>query len=577
MCLTILLTYAYHKKKSGDNALFILSLFALVISGPFFIDYVPLGNDTEFHLHRIIEVADCFKSMQFPPRVGIYGHITNIMYPNLFLWPSALLYCMRASLTFSYNFLLILITFTRVFLSYYSGKILLDNKKAILFSVVYSLNIYVFNNIYMRSDIGESLAMLFVPLYIAALYQFVSGEYRKGIVDFVISLSGIIQSHIVTTFLVALFTISAVVVNIIIMIKNKKINIQYYISLLIAGCATVVVNLWFIGPFLKYWNSDFSIGHQYELAQFAESALYPFEFFMVQNSIGVLNEARQGTVGLSALALLGLYFYSYNDDHIHKKGNVFAIITCIMIFLQSKFMPWDFLFAHFNWIVFISKIQYVTRFMVLGSVFMSLTGAIALDSDCPANDKRAVIAKNIKYAVILISVLYFFVGSSNYLESSQVLLENSSTSIGDIGYQDYSIDGTDYQEILYRMEYGVGATSDDKLTIVDSERLKSGYRFAFFSGKMDMEHEVLIPTLCYGLHTATLENDTEKLELEAEFDEETGLTKIIIPQGVSNGSISLKYGEPLSFKMYDVISAASIIAFILFCIIKTNINDVKLS
>lgn len=565
LCLTILLTYAYYKSKNGDSTLFILTVFALVISGPFFIDYVPLGNDTEFHLHRIIEIADCFKNMQFPPRVGIYGHITNIMYPNLFMWPSAFLYCMRASLTFSYNFLLILISFSRVFLSYYSGKILLDNKKAILFSVVYSLNVYVFNNIYMRSAIGEALAMLFVPLYIASLYQFINGEYRKGVVHYVISLSGIIQSHIVTTFLMALFTGCAIVVSLLIMIMNEGVQLRLILKqcmgLLLAGLTTVGINLWFLGPFLKFWNYDFSIGYQFKIERFSESALYLFEFFMAQNSIGVLNEAKEGVVGLSILIALALYCFTYRKDQTHKKGNVFAVVTIVLLFLQSKLMPWNYLFSHFTIITFISKVQFATRFMVLGAVFMSLTEAIALDSDNVGKD-CVISAKSIKFAVGLICTLYFFIGSSNYLQNPQVLLSSTSANIGDIGYQDYSIDGTDYEEVMHRMEYGIGVTTDDMITIANSERIRNGYSFEFYNGNSTMEHEAVVSILYYGLHSAFLENESGITKLNSSFDDETGLTKIQIPQGVEMGKVTLVYSKPTKFLICDVISIVAIIAFL---------------
>ena len=83
---------------------FILVCAALIVSLPAWIPgYMVTGHDMMFHLVRLQGIAEGLEFGTFPVRMnsawfGGYGMPTGIFYPNLFLYPAALLYLAGTSL-----------------------------------------------------------------------------------------------------------------------------------------------------------------------------------------------------------------------------------------------------------------------------------------------------------------------------------------------------------------------------------------------------------------------------------------------------------------------------------------------
>ena len=207
----------------------ILTMIVIVASVPAFRNAVYDGHDLSFHLGRIQTIAEGLQEGQFPVRYDTnawngYGYISSIMYGNIFLYIPAVLYILGMPVFRAFNIYVVLVYVVTVGISYYSFKRLFnDSYWGIIATLLYTLVGYRIMNVYLRTAVGEFSAMAFLPLYVYGLYLI----YQKGrCIPFIIATTGLIQTHILTTEMVAVFTLLFVVIN----IKEIKECNQAFIS-----------------------------------------------------------------------------------------------------------------------------------------------------------------------------------------------------------------------------------------------------------------------------------------------------------------------------------------------------------
>ena len=149
---------------------------------------LALGHDLGHLLFRIDGIARGLRDGSFPARIHTsqlngYGYSTGIMSGDWFLYPVAALNalfglsinsCYRVAILF-----LNLFTATSCFHSF--KKIFGDNKVGIAAEAIWMFSVYRIENITLRADFGEALAMAWMPLLGLGIYSFISrGRNIKG-------------------------------------------------------------------------------------------------------------------------------------------------------------------------------------------------------------------------------------------------------------------------------------------------------------------------------------------------------------------------------------------------------------
>ena len=164
----------------------LLGLAVLIASAPALKDTVGIGHDTTFHLVRLCNLADGLK-MGFPVRAGGYsyngyGAITSVFYPDIFLYPFALMMNLGASLQYAANAFFIAVNIASAAAMYAAAKrIFKDEWAGVCASVLYTLSIYRISDVFTRYAVGEMTAMIFLPLFLLGLYEVALGD-RKSVV-----------------------------------------------------------------------------------------------------------------------------------------------------------------------------------------------------------------------------------------------------------------------------------------------------------------------------------------------------------------------------------------------------------
>ena len=259
LAVTAMLLDGYWKKhpvsRERKLTFLILAGLCLYASAPLFIQSFKQADDLCYHLLRIEGIKDGMRDGQFP--VVIYpealsgnGYL-NSMYPYLFLYIPAFLRLFGVSLAMSYKFLILLANIATVALTWKSFRMMKASRYACLLgTALYILLPYRFTNIYARGALGETLAMTFLPVVIAGFYQVLVGDQKKWI-WLVLGFTGLVESHVLSTAYMAVIFAACCLVFVRELFREKR-----WLSLLKAAGLTVLLNLWFLVPFLYFYLKE---------------------------------------------------------------------------------------------------------------------------------------------------------------------------------------------------------------------------------------------------------------------------------------------------------------------------------
>ena len=210
------------------------------------------GHDGAYHLARLQNLADGLKSGQFPVRMGGfsfngYGAITSVFYPDVFLYPFALMLLGGASAAYVGNVLLAALNIGAAAGMYAAAKRLFQNRwAATCASMLYTLSAYRVMDVYTRVAVGEAMAMVFFPLFIVGLYEVLFGDAKCWRM-LALSACGIFLSHMLSTMLCAVLAAGAALLCL-----RRVIGQKRFVPLAKAAGLCLLLGLFQLAPFCMY-------------------------------------------------------------------------------------------------------------------------------------------------------------------------------------------------------------------------------------------------------------------------------------------------------------------------------------
>lgn len=213
--------------------MFSLVAVVILVSLPLFAVLGVYGHDLQFHLMRIEGIACDLEggnilSKISPVWMDGYGYPVSVYYGDLLLYVPAILRIGGFPIATAYKMYLFLINFGTAVISYICfRKIFGKRNTALLLSLAYTTASYRIVDLYTRAAVGEYSAMMFFPVIALAVYRIYTQDvrewklYRKNALTLAIGMTGVIGTHILSTEMAVL--------------------------------ETVVLNLYFLIPFLDYF------------------------------------------------------------------------------------------------------------------------------------------------------------------------------------------------------------------------------------------------------------------------------------------------------------------------------------
>lgn len=359
---------------STQNYIILLLCCATIIILPLIDSKIIPGHDYVFHITRIIDVAEALKEGIFPVRmyvneVQFWGTPVGIFYPGLFAYIPALLRLAGFPIEICYNFFIAMIIYLGAISSWYGFSMLTKSKKTGFYSaVLYISSGWYLIDAYIRNALGELLGLSFLPLAIACIIDFITKSKIpvKHYILGILSISAIIESHVLTSAFLVVFAIFLIVVRI------KHISLIISKRLFCIALVLFLLNASFIIPLLLYYikvpvDLDFVVWFSKEGWSIKVLfLLVVFENFWLLNALyfffsTYLNNFN-GTKLFNKFFLIKKVFSNYI---------IFFILGLFFIFLSSELIPWNYLYPLKK---FFEVMQFPWRFLGIATLFICVCG-----------------------------------------------------------------------------------------------------------------------------------------------------------------------------------------------------------
>ena len=358
------------KKSIEISNKMVIILFALLslVFYVFVFTNQGLIDDGAFHIGRIKALAHDLSFKNLKPWIysktyfGV-GYPLGIFYPDVFLYPYAVLVKLGLNLYASYMLMLIVMNFATGLSAYFCIKKILtyekfDNVeyKALVIALMYFVYPYRLWDVFFRMAIGESMAFIFIPMIILGVYEIFKQD-KLGVALF-FGMTGIIYSHILSVVIVSIVLVVYYILNINEIIKKPRIILNTVINAIFTILSTLMVTL----PILEM-QSFTKLYYQTGIKTFG---------WLKNNVLGF----KIGDVPSIITTIVVSIFLIVLSTKVGFKGKM-GIVLGYSIFICTGLFAWGPLEALFS---FANILQFPWRLLVIGAMpFAVLVGMATFD------------------------------------------------------------------------------------------------------------------------------------------------------------------------------------------------------
>ncbi|MCR5789601.1 MAG: hypothetical protein K6G83_06905 [Lachnospiraceae bacterium] len=548
---------------------------------PLLFTRMPYGHDILGSMSRIESMAVAIKNGQFPivilpTQAGGFGCL-GILYSHLFFYIPALAKCAGASTICAYQFGCFVIQLMAAFLMVCSVRMIQrtndendgDDRCAAFFAAaLFLLMPYRIGDMFWREAFSESIAMSFLPLIIAAVYQMGKAKGTRAERAWIwlsLGMTGVFQSHMLT------FIIAVVMTTVLCLMYIKK---DIIIGAGKAAGLFILLNLWYIVPFLRFYfmdiNTDYLKTDMSEKAGSFSEMLFAGDYQETPNVIGVISFL---ILILSAVALIRMSIRKKKGEGEGEGAGVLSLLWYLFasgvigIFLASSYFPWKVVGARID---AVNMFQFPFRFLLVEAVCFPMLAGLLFGYDAGGNKKGDPVrlaaedrrAGTVSALSLLIALLLAAAGV--------VSAANEYNGMNTESF-DYTVNNADFD---YRQEYlPEGVTSADfadnapiippNFTTLRYEKDYGRIEWAFENADEQADSCIDVPLIYYPGYLARLldEEGKKQGELETTMGNHHWV-RVLIPKEIRGGTVLISYGGFWYFKLAGLISLISLVFLI---------------
>lgn len=419
-------------KKDNLIDLLIISIFTIIVFYSFYSNRINVGDDLTYHLNRFYELAKCFEEGQILPKIYPfsnhgYGYAAPLFYCDFFLYPFAILYHFGLSAICCYKLCVIFYTLLSNIIIY----IIIKNEThkrdlALLVVILYTCANYHLQNIFIRSALGEVIAMSFIPLAIHSIYKILI-KHEKCWAYLGISFSLLVMCHLISSLLLGLFFFVMIIIFIIINFKDKDMIVKTLLTILKGTILAILLTLWYLLPMMEQLHSQefwLSINANYNNIYTSAEDIGQVLDFWVVNNIQEFSAKNETNVGFLLIFLSTMSLFIKQNKYI----NIIYCFCIILFLIILGIIPGEFL----------TIIQFYSRLYVI---------IVPLLCICILHGFDGLSNKYIKY------VLFLFIGLVSIINTYKI---NSEALYNDEYYLENNADASEFNYVkwgTYDLDY----------------------------------------------------------------------------------------------------------------------------
>ncbi len=537
-----------------------LFLFFIFINYPDYSNLFITGKDMNFHLARVEGMMHELRAGQFPVQLYTQANegkgMIGSMYPSLFLYIPACLRLLGVSLPTAFKTLVVLINLGTIVCAWYSAKRITGrDTHALLTTLVYSTMSYRIFCLYTREVIGESLAMVFVPLIIAGLYEMIEGDKKQWWM-LAVGMSGVMASHILS---IIMWVVVCAFFGLV--YAPKCLKDGRAAAFLLSAATFIGLSLFTIVPFIYYYLSDIDTAASLAVRDFSNMAIFPTQLFMVTQgdgyswgtrgqSTGYYHEGSLniGFTGIICLVIGILFILCKKEKDETERYLVLMYVTgAFALFMTTTWFPWQTLqkFSMIDRVI--SMFQFPIRFQQVAEALIVFSGTIM----CVRLHGLSKYRKAVMIALVVFGIFSSCLAIDSICTAKEDFITAFSPDTGDHFPPDYVPSG--YNENGFSKE-----AESETAQISDYYKKDSKVTFTYTA---DDDSDILVPVTFYkGYHAYLTAEDLSVRETGVEAGD-SGMIKVRVPAG-EDVKVVIKYVQPKIFYVSTIVSLISV--FVLF-------------
>ena len=547
-CLLFLLWQHGVLTPQACGRLVLIGAAVLVVSAPVLKENYSAGHDYKYHMARIVNLADGLRSGQFPVRAGGftyngYGAITSVFYPDLFLYPFALMLLAGASIEYVMSVLTIAASVLAGATMYACAKRIYGGEwAATCASVLYVGASYRVANIMVRCAVGESLAMGFLPLFVLGLWEVLFGDKRRWRM-LAFSAFAVFMCHMISTLLCATLALGLGAVCLPRILREKRLGAAFK-----AIGATALLSLFFLIPLGMYSMQGIN-ADSIDTYELANTAMAPTQLFL-QGAGDLPADPWDRTlsgypVELGLPLIIGsallLYVFVTGEGRREKPlrfAMLFLAIGWLAALMMTTMFPWQYVTLVTG---IYDRMQFAWRFASPACMLLSLACGYGYVQFFGGHGRQTV-------AAVLAFALVMVMPTVNAHARSNIYVEFGEQAETNLSYAEYNLPGSD---VTKTTDHSVHA--QDGVTF--EHDVKDGTRITM-DVSAQQEGTVSLPLFGFDGYVAELNGE----RLETGLGENNRLT-VTIPEG-SSGTLRVWFAGKAIWRVGDAVSALTALALL---------------
>ena len=469
-------------------------LFCIIISilfcFPLFTIELSLEHDTLFHLSRIVHLANAIKNSDVLPKIYFnmnqnFGYATPLFYSEIFMIPFSILYNLNIDLVICYKILILVFTIiTAINMTYCTNSLFKNDQISYLAAFIYLFGNYHITNVYVRSAIGEVIAMSFLPICLLGIIEVLTFE-KYNSKHLIIGFTMVTLAHNISLFIISLTFLFFIIAYI------NKLDKQRIMTIAKAAIITILLTSFFLLPMIEQLLDQTFVLSLYTKTDLSAYAI-GIRHLLCNNTIfktAAINQsypAMNVSIGYFAI-IFSLLTIFVKPDRLHK--TLFIIGTIFMI-LPTIYCNWSILS------VFLSAIQFPWRLEMIALLLLSICSSITF-TKIITNKKIMILT----FIILTIEAIYHLYPAtqrpftiSNNTRYEQLLDGSIIDPFYSANYVRVELAGGDYLNIDHPDFKNISKciTASDKNITCDITR---NYNDMIFT--IDQETEVTLPVSYY--------------------------------------------------------------------------------
>lgn len=552
----------------------IIVVIGVILSIPLCKIQIRDTHDGFLHLLRMLGTNNTFKIGEIPPIVAPYycnggGYAMNLFYNPLVTYIPLLIKLFTPTYAMALKiFAGLCIVLSGITMYYFVYQVTKKRSIALFTSIIYLIAPYKLGDVYKRFAIGEFASFVFMPLLFIGMYNLFNQDGKKHYF-ITIGAVGLVLTHTVTTFYMAIFCAIYVLLNVE-KFKDKSILKKIIINVVFI----LLISMCFLAPMLEAkqladyaifdskimsTNGDYVYSNTIELS----------EFF---TDIGKEN-ATTYIIGVPTFVLMCLTIFTFTKvDKKYKDFYIVAILfSIISMFMSSKYCPW-FVFPDF-----LCKLQYPWRMMGFFAFFISFVVGVNIYVLLKTLFDKDITRLIVATVIIVLSVAYTMPIVQQYATDDMQRDEKWENNVVENPYIYHMSINREYlpTKALY-LQRTYLKDKEDKIYILsgDATIVEEEKKDLSITATLENITEgtvIEFPFFYYPGYEIILEQDGNVVKLKSE-ESDNGFVSAVVNTDIDNCKISVKYvGTTITYASY-IISAFGLLGFALY-IIKERKNE----